>query len=216
MKKYSNYLFINLITMFIAMPSFAGGYTENLYLCDLGMKSSNIFNERGVDFIQYVQNGRNLSVNATPVLSSALSLATNNNSLFDRWSSLNGITDVSINLESDFYGTQYFLEYCYTWDRVLPTDNINYDVTFISSLVSTITSTQFSVDTRCSIMANNGAVVNTLNSNSFVTTNLLSIDFSSMRCTIRLNFKEDTFSISRPHNGGLLNIDPNITVRVSP
>jgi hypothetical protein len=213
MKRLITMIIIYLITI---LQAFASGYAENIYLCDLGILNSNSANERGVDFIQYTTNGRNLSVSSASYLSTALNASLNLNPSFDRWNTANGIDDVSINLESDYLGAQYFLEYCYTWDRILPTDNLNYDVTFITTLPASVPYTQFSVDTKCSLMANNGAVVNTEILQSSIATNSLSTDFSSMRCTVRLNFKEDSFFTARPHNGGLLNIDPQVTVKVSP
>lgn len=192
------------------------GYTENLYLCDMGIKNVNFSNALGVDFIQYSQNGRTLNLSASSNYTTALDQALRLNPSFDRWNPLTGINDVSIDLGSDYFGAQYYLEYCYTWDRTLPTDNINYDVTFTSSLPNAVPFTQMGVDTNCSLMANNGAVINTQVAQSFTATNYLSTDFTSMRCTIRLTFTEDSFFIKRPHNGNALGIDPNVTTRVSP
>jgi hypothetical protein len=209
-------ILIIIFTNFLAITALATGYTENLYLCDLGIINSNSTNQLGVDFIQYTQNEKTLSVSAQTTYSTALNKSTRINPAFDRWTPANGLNDISINMESDFYGSQYYLEYCYTWDRTAPSDNINYDVTFISSLPTAVPFTQMSVDTNCSIKANDGAVINTETSKTPVTNNLLTTDLVGMRCTIKLNFKEDSFFIARPHNGDYLGINPNITVKVNP
>lgn len=216
MNKLFKLAIISLTSILFITNSMAAGYTEKLYLCDLGIKSSNSSNQLGVDFIQYKQLEKTLSVTASNQFSTALSVAMGLNSGFDRWNPSTGINDVSINLESDFYGSEYYLEYCYTWDRILPTDNLNYDVTFITSLSNAIPFTQVGVDTRCSIKANNGSIMNTSTLQSPTAKNLITTDFSSMRCTIKFNLKEDSYFIVRPHNGDFIGIDPNISVRVSP
>ena len=211
---FAQIIVIKLITSLVAFPAFAGGFTESLYLCDLGIMNSNNLSQKGVDFIQYQEEGKAFDISATQNFSSALTNATNLNSSYDRWNLTNGIENVSINLQSDFYGAQYYLEYCYKWDRVLPSDNFNYNVTFITSLPVAVPNTQFSVDTKCSQKNLSGAVIDTPNSQSTITTNTVTTDFASMRCTVRLNFKENPYFTPRPHNGGLLDINPNITVRV--
>lgn len=215
MNNFAMIIIIALISVITEMSAEAG-YTENLYLCDLGIMSINNSNQLGVDFIQYTQNGKTLSVSTSTHFSTALNVATILNPSFDRWNPTTGINDVSINLESDFYGSQYYLEYCYTWDRILPSDNLNYEVTFTSRLSTVVPFTQLSADTNCSLKANNGTVINTSVSQSFIATNSITTDFSSMRCTIKLSFKENLNFIARPHNGDDLGINPNITVRVSP
>jgi hypothetical protein len=216
MKKLVSIAIISLISAFFGAPAMAVGYVENLYLCDLGIMNSNSYNKLGVDYIHYFQNDKNLGVSASSRFSSALNNATNLDSHFDRWDPLTGINDVSINLESDFYGAEYYLEYCYTWDRTLPSDNLNYDIKFTTSLPSAVPSTQLSVDTNCSLKANNGVVANTSISDSAIVINTMTTDFSSMRCTIKLNFKEDIYLKTRPHNGDLVGVDPHITVKVTP
>jgi hypothetical protein len=211
-------IFILLIIFTIQFFNFAyaDGYGHDLYLCDLGIKNANSLNQFGVDFIQYFQNAQLRNVFSTNEFSTVLAQNIRNNSSFDRWSSTNAIENVSINLESDFYGSQYFLEYCYNWERIMPTDNLNYEVSFLTMLRSPISNTQFSVDTICSLMANNGVVTNEVNMQSNQATLFLSTDYKSMRCTIKLNFKEDISFATRPHNGGDLNIDPVINVKVNP
>ena len=216
MKKFVSYIILGLISLSSLPSADAAGYTEALYLCDLGIKNSNSLNQQGVDFVQYSQMGRNLNVSAGTEFTSALSMATQANSSFDRWDENTGLDNVSINLESELYGVEYYLEYCYKWDRIMPSDNINYDVTFFTNLPNAVAHTIPNIVTNCSIKANNGNIIDTPVSSSFVSTNTITTDSTSMRCTIRINFKEDSFFTARPHNGGLVGVDPNITVKVRP
>ena len=213
MKNHTKVNIVFLSTVFALSSAFAAGYSENLYLCDLGIISSNTLNERGVDFIQYSLNAQTSSVSAYLSYSTALTNALNLDAAFDRWNPANGIENVSINLESDYYGTQYFLEYCYTWDRLAPVDNTYYDVNFSASLPTVIPFTNFTADTKCSLMDSNAAVTNVAVLQSLTATVPLTSDFISMRCTIRLNFTESAGFTARPHNGGLLDIDPGVTVK---
>lgn len=215
-------ILIGLIFIFHTFLSFAVDYTENLYLCDLGIKNSNTSNQLGVDFIEYFQSNRNLSVNAGINFNTASNYIQNYDPAFSLWLPNYAIDNASINLETDFYGSQYFLQYCYTWDRTIPPNNngtsisstpMSYNVTFNTSIMGPIPMTQVSGVTDCSILSSAG-YVNQVTSQTLDVINSLSSDSISMRCTIKINFIEDTFGGMRPHNGGVVDINPIVNVSV--
>ncbi len=210
-------IFLNAI--FLLWTGLAhASYTENLFLCDLGIMNSNTSNQLGVDSIQYTQFGKTMSLSAlsTSLFTSQLEAAKNFNGAYDRWDASIGMTDIFVNLDSDFYGSRYYLEYCYTWNRAVPSDNLNYEIKFSASLPIELPSTRVSVDTKCSMLGSKGDVVSNEYLQSFKATNTLSTDVVSMRCTVRLNFVEDSFTKSRPHDGSAFQLDPNVSIEVSP
>lgn len=204
-----------MFLFFYNVNSFAS-YSHNLTLCDLGLRNGNSFNQLGVDFIQYSLAGRVTSVTAGANFSSAVNQELSGNSLYNQWDINNGISDVSMNLGSDYFGTEYYLQYCYTFDRQLPNDNITYEVTTLSSMPVNVPETLWTSDTTCSLKYSNGVIINSQSLNASNVTNLITTDIVSARCTIKLNFTESSYFKLRPHSGDPLSIDPSVIVRVAP
>lgn len=219
-KKKSLHLYLLFVLLAqIALPSasFASGYTENLFLCDMGIMNPDRSNTRGVDYVEYLQNERSNMIHGSYAWSTAIDIAKTKIQNYERWNPAFGINDVSFNLDSEFYGTEYYLEYCYTWDRVLPLDPILYTLTFTSELPIEIPHTQFETSSTCSIKSEDGhSTENTKYPQTPEIEIMLNPDQVSMRCTIRLSFKELTGNIYRPHNQDLGAIDPKVQIKVEP
>lgn len=206
-------------------------YTHQIYLCDMGMMNPGTTGSRGVDYMEYMQNGRKETVLATPAWSSAAVIAGQKILGFDRWNSAYAINDVGFNLESDFYGSQYYLEYCYMWDRDPHAPGtpgggnytIQYSFVVSAEIPVQIINTAINMNSKCDVQNKNHKV----RSSEFLQTplfqELLEPDEVSMRCTIRLTFKEETVGLLlRPHNNvvdGAVQpetLDPQIKIKVTP
>ena len=205
-----------LVQLFLSSTSFALGYTHNIYLCDVGMMNSDFSNSRGVDYVEYTQNGQVQRVGANTAWTSAFQRAPQQIMGYDRWNPSFGIEEVTFALNSDYYGTQYYLEYCYMWDRQAPFDAVQYSTLFTPTLYAPIPNTTMTVDTKCSIQFKNGSVIDNDSPQTPVVETLLDENKTSMRCTIRLTFKETATNIQRPHNSDLSAVNPQIKVKVDP
>lgn len=205
------FAFTSVMTIAATTPA----YTESLYLCDLGIKNANTTNQLGVDFIEYTQVGRNEEVGSGINFVTASNLISAIDPLFNLWSSNYGITNVSIDLESDNFGSQYYLQYCYNWIRNTAKSNNNgsYKVNFTTTLPTTITNTQASGVTDCSIISTKG-VVTQVTTKGLTALSSLSGNSASMRCTIKINYIEDILAGARPHNGDAIDINPVVKVSV--
>jgi len=215
-----NHLFYGMFTILtqlvLTSSSFANGYSQNIYLCDMGIRNLNHSNNSGVNYMEYLQNGNSQVIQENTNWTSALDRASQLILNYDRWNPAFSIDNISVNLGSDFYGAQYYLEYCYSWDRQAPMDSIQYAITFTPTLKANIPNTEMQTDTKCSIKFKDGHVVDSDSPQSDYVQTLLEDGKVSMRCTIRLTFKEATGNIQRPHNNDLGEVNPQINVKVEP
>lgn len=205
---------LSMLALTAGADALAGGYTQDLFLCDVGIRSPGTAAALGVDYLTYKFKDKRLTLMGGMTLSSAVKAATDP---YDRWDTNNQLKDVDLNLESDYYGTMYYLEYCYKWERVLPSDSVVYAVTLMLAQPSVpITHTNIAVTTTCVTKTAAGAFL-TQNASDWVPVyTQLGTDMNAVRCTVRFTFNEVADGSRRPHSLDYENDSPQISVKVEP
>lgn len=190
----------------------AQGYAHSLFLCDLGMQSLSGANNLGVNFVTYDQLGLSRSLGATSTLQKASQKVPEGTNL---WLEPNQISNVLFNLESDYYGTEYYWDYCYVWNR----DQLNEALFSIDINVATppeIDNTAITFKTECT----SRSILNTLITQTSINTNSTLWSMPSnqveLKCIIRFSFKEENFTVRRPHQTRLDNLTSQIGITVDP
>lgn len=220
MKNYFRHCWVALGVVFWGISgSHAAGHVDQLYLCDLGITNPDRTNRYGVDYVEYTQNSHKYLGQATPTTYSAATVAAQQIVGYDRWKSNFGIDNVYFNLDSEFYGSSYYLEYCFTWDRLPPMDNIQYTVKVSTAMPIEVPYTTLNTDSKCSLVSLNSGV-QSVNNAAFDKTSafemILLPNVVGMRCTIRLSLQETAGGILRPHNNDLGAVDPQVRIQVTP
>ncbi len=190
----------------------AQGYTHSLFLCDLGLQSLSGSNDLGVNFVTYDQLGVGRSfgaINSIQKASQKVPAGT------DLWLEANQISNVLFNLESDYYGTEYYWDYCYVWNR----EQLNETLFSININVVTppeIDNTLITFQTECT----SRSILNTLITQTSVNTNNTTWNMPSnqveLKCIIRYTFREENFTVRRPHQTRLDNLTSQIGITVDP
>ncbi|MBI2522632.1 MAG: hypothetical protein HYV97_19585 [Bdellovibrio sp.] len=190
----------------------AQGYTHSLFLCDLGLQSLNGSNDLGVNFVTYDQLGVSRSLEAISSMQKASQKVPEGT---DLWVETNQISNVLFNLESDYYSTEYYWDYCYVWNR----EQLNETLFSININVATppeMDNTLIAFQTECT----GRSILNTLITQTSVNTNNTIWSMPSnqveLKCIIRFTFREENFTVRRPHQTRLDNLTSQIGIAVDP
>ena len=203
-----------------ATNALAVGYQEELFLCDLGIRNPDTSNSLGVNLIRFRRGERPRTLRASPVLTSAYATSPE---VYDRWVQGNALTDVEFDLGADYYGSEYFLEFCYKWERTVPADRVDYSVILNLTpgsglgygLGSGMSNTRLGVDTTCVAKDNAGVFFTQNFKGSLQPATILGPDKVALRCIVRFSYVETNEGVRRPHSLEY-DIDPIIVVKVEP
>ncbi|HAZ14939.1 MAG: hypothetical protein A2X86_21415 [Bdellovibrionales bacterium GWA2_49_15] len=190
----------------------AQGYAHSLFLCDLSIQSLTAANNLGVNYVTYEHLGQSKSIAAVSTLQKASQKVPEGTNL---WAEANQITSVLFNLESDYYGTEYSWDYCYIWNR----DQLNETLFAIDINVATppeMDNTLINFKTECT----SRSILNTLNTQTSFNTRSTLWNMPSnqveLKCIIRFTFREENFSVRRPHQTRIDNLTSQIGITVDP
>ena len=200
---------------FLSQSAWAAGYIHDAFVCDVGIRNPDRTNRLGVDSVGFTRAGRTQSVAGTPEGVSAVLSAIEK---YDRWDSANALTEVAVNLGSDFFGSEYFVEFCYRWDRMAPVDATDYTIDLSLLLNAVPQHVNVNADTNCLLQNKNGSTVNRRVPGAERVQIAVGADFVNLRCGIRFTFTEVKDGSRRPHQISTtgLESEPQIKVKVEP
>jgi len=204
-------LFFILLLTLLTTKAFSIGptYDHYLYVCDLGIKANLNSTNIGVDYIRFKNGAKQEKIIGSYINKM---FRGEGRDLLKR--DLNKqLSDIEINLASDYKGAQFSIEYCYHW--VKKNQSLNFYIANIDITNPDLLELELSKKVSCASINDVGVK----NAQDFTANNFsweLGQNQKDLFCKIKFTYKERFVGELRDYNLGDLKILPIINIGVTP